>query len=40
VSIPANFSSELITLEPFADNLLEGEEEAVITLVADPEAYT
>jgi len=40
VSISANQTSRIITLEPLADNRLEGEEEAVITLVANAAAYT
>lgn len=40
VAISANQSSVGVTLEPRADNLLEGEEQAVITLVANPELYT
>ena len=40
VSISANQTSRIITLEPLADNRLEGEEEAVITLVANAADYT
>jgi len=39
VSISANQTSRLVTFEPLADNRLEGEEAAVITLIADQTAY-